>query len=194
MKIINILFYLSLLHAPPSPPSGEVALIYPHTSDYFDIPLSSSTILNYNKNFILDSSQLSKVNERTATLKGDETIWSNTIPLKNTNYIEATFRIIDEYEPNQYHSGIVWNDGYKDYYLFLRSNEISIYTLEKGIFKSAPIEDLTKDEWSTLKVVYVNGMINIFLNTTLKLQIPNISTNIHISKVGIKKFQYYCRI
>ena len=78
--------------------------------------------------------------------------------------------------------------GTKEYYLFLRSNIISIYTPKEGEFKSAPIEGLTKGEWSTLKVVYVNGMINVFLNNTLKLQIPNISTNIHISKFGIKSY------
>ena len=78
--------------------------------------------------------------------------------------------------------------GTKEYYLFLRSNLISIYTPEKGEFKSAPIEDLTKGDWYTIKVVFVNDMINVFLNNILKLQIPTISANIHISKVGIRSY------
>ena len=68
--------------------------------------------MNYNRNFILNSSQLSKVNERAVTLKGNDTILSYTTPLKNANYMEATFRIVEN-KTNQYHSGIVWIDGYK---------------------------------------------------------------------------------
>jgi hypothetical protein len=127
---------------------------------------------------------------KTVTLKGNETIWSNTIPLNNTNYIESTFRVTDEYKNNQNHSGIVWNDGNnKEYYAFLRSNRLSVYTPDQGEFQSAPlIENREIGKWFTLKVVYVNGEINIFLNNTHKLQIPNTSKDFDISKVGIRSF------
>jgi hypothetical protein len=177
--------------APPSAEGGDMALIYPSNLDHFDTPLSSSTSMYYNKSFFdLDSSQSSKVNEMAASLKGNETIWSNTIPLNNTNYIESTFRVTDGYRNNQNHSGIVWNDGNnKEYYAFLRPDVISIYTPQEGEFKSAPlIENRENGKWFTLKVVYVNGEINVFLNNTLKLQIPNPSTDFDISKVGIRSF------
>jgi hypothetical protein len=136
---------------------------------------------------------------KTVTLKGNETIWSNTIPLNNTNYIESTFRVTDEYKNNQNHSGIVWNDGNnKEYYAFLRSNRLSVYTPDQGEFQSAPlIENREIGKWFTLKVVYTNNTINIFLDNIPKIQIPNVAANNNnnnnnasqtISKVGIRSF------
>jgi hypothetical protein len=165
--------------------------------------LWSKPISDYNvraissQNLSLDNLPYS-TNNMTSILKGNETIWSNTIPLNNTNYIESTFRVTDEYRNNQNHSGIVWKDGNnKEYYLFLRPDAISIYTPQEGEFLSAPlIENREIGKWFTLKVVYTNNTINIFLDNIPKIQIPNVAANNNnnnnasqtISKVGIRSF------
>jgi hypothetical protein len=156
-----------------------------------NIPLLSSSVLNYNNksSFIFDnSSQLLKIENTTATLKSNKILWSNIIQ-DNVNYLEGRLRVISENDTNSNHAGIVWGDGNKEYYLFLRPNMLTIFTPDEKEIASAPIVR-EKGQWFTLKVVYMddNNTINIYLNDVLKIQIPNNSKNAHISQVGIRSY------
>jgi hypothetical protein len=175
------------LRSPLPPPSssseGDVALIF-QSLDNYNIPLSFNKTLDFR--LFYPNSDFQSVEGLSAILKSIATVWYNTTGKENPNYIESSSKTVAETNANDNHHGIVWYDGFKTYYAFLRQNSLAIISLEDGKTTWVPIENFHIGKWVTLKVVYINGMINLFLDNVLKLQIPQVSKNFNISKVGLR--------
>ncbi|MDP9289815.1 MAG: hypothetical protein M3P08_16680, partial [Thermoproteota archaeon] len=122
-----------------------------------------------------------------ATLKGNETIWSTPLKEKNVNYIEDKLRVAALNKTDN-HAGIVWNDGSKQYYVFLRPHQIAIAGTNLKEIESVDAIDRQNGKEYTLKIAYINNTIKVFLDDRPKIQIPNTAVNAHISKVGIQSF------
>ena len=179
--------------APPSTESN-VGLIFQETGllerTIASTPqqiLEFSKVLQYNnKSFVLNDDPRVLKNDKTIIINGTNgtTILSKPIQ-ENINYIEATFRVVTE-NGNNNHAGIVWNDGNKEYYAFLRSNMLSIYTHEDQEFVSVPIIR-QENTWYTLKIFYSKNFINVFVNDEIKTQL-NTDNITNILSVGIRNF------
>jgi ABC-type transport system involved in multi-copper enzyme maturation permease subunit len=111
------------------------------------------------------------------TLK-DQSLLSNTIQQNNISYIEDTFRTLNVSNPKDNHNGVLWYDGFKTYYAFLRQNSLGVISLEDGKFSEVPaIHNIGKSD--TLKIIYRDGPIDVFLNNMHKINLKqsNIPTN-----------------
>jgi hypothetical protein len=113
------------------------------------------------------------------TLGSDQELFSRPILNGNINYIEGTLAV----RGDQGHAGIRWFDGSQEYYVFLREDKISLWSRSYKEFLSSPF-DRKLDTLYTIKILYKDNMINIFLNDSLKMQIPS-SSNTELSRVGI---------
>jgi hypothetical protein len=145
-------------------------------------------------------SQLLLPNE-TVTLNGNNTIWSDPLQ-KDATYIGGKFRIMEgENKTDDRHAGIVWNEGDegKSYYAFIRpGGGLSLTTPLGQELVSASKVNGREGEWYTLKVVDVNGKVNVILNDVLQIVSPktsgdvsvdaNANTNSKISQVGIRTY------
>ena len=127
-------------------------------------------VLNYNDPtlFNTNGSKLA-VTGMNVTLK-DQSILSNVIQHNNITYIEDTFRTLNISNPKDNHNGILWYDGSKDYYAFLRPNNLVIFTPDRGEIASAPAAH-NVGKWDTIRIVYRASLIDIFLNNVYKIQI-----------------------
>jgi hypothetical protein len=136
-------------------------------------------------------------NTNTAILYGNSTnqavIWSKPIQ-QPINYIEGKFRVVEENldSDTDNHAGIVWFDGHKVWYAFLRDRSISIYnSIDKEFAKDNTIIR-EKGVWYTIKIAFMKNTTDIYLNDELRLQIPktpadnNAVSPIDISRVGIR--------
>jgi glucose/arabinose dehydrogenase len=145
-------------------------------------------------------SQLLLPNE-TVTLNGNNTVWSKPLQ-KNATYIEGKFRLMDgENKTDDRHAGIVWKEGdeSKSYYAFIRPDgRLSLATpLGQELVSTSKVSG-RGGEWYTLKVVDVNGKVNVILNNLLQIVSPktlsdvsvdaDANTNANISKVGIRTY------
>lgn len=65
----------------------------------------------------------------------------NNLIGKNINYIEDTFKVVASNKTDN-HAGIVWIDGndHKEYYAFLRSNYLTLYSKDRGEIVATPAE------------------------------------------------------
>lgn len=186
--------YIVLSVPPVTPPTseGNVALVLQDAKEKQVPSLRSYRILEYNNsNFVLDDYNNSKLfnTKNSITLNGTLNVWSQPIYNEGINFAEVTFRIINE-NKTATHSGIIWDDGKNEYYAFLRPNRLSVYTPEDGVLFSTslgyPREIAT---WYTLKIVYTQNSIDIFLDNALSLRIPKVSSEVNdISRVGIRSF------
>jgi hypothetical protein len=136
-------------------------------------------VLNYNdRNMFATSGSELVMSGMNVTLKG-QSILSNTIQQNNITYIDDTFRTLNISNPKDNHNGILWSDGSKEYYAFLRPDHLVVFTPDKGEIASAPaVHNVGK--WDTIKVVYRGGLIDVFLNNAHKIQIkqsPVTATN-----------------
>jgi hypothetical protein len=120
------------------------------------------------------------------------TLWSSN-PIQRSkepvvNYIESEFRVLDsQNKSNDNHAGIVWNDGQKEWYAFLRSHKISMYNSIEKEFAGNPEASRHEGVWYTLRILFLNKSTDVYLNDVLKLQIPRaLSDNLGLSKVGIR--------
>jgi hypothetical protein len=141
---------------------------------------------------------------KSTTLKGNETFWHNIIKYnfvnkRDVNYIEAKFRVLGQNQTEQNHAGIVFwitdpnnNNRSKGYYTFLRHNKLAVYTGDRGEIQSPRDISRENGKWFTLKIVYINNTINLFLNGKLQMQVHYIpsggNTSAYISKVGIQSY------
>jgi hypothetical protein len=167
----------------PSSSEGDVALIF-QSLDNYNIPLSFNKTLDF-RLFYPNSDFQSYSKGLSAILKSRADVWYSTTTKENPNYIESSSKTIAETNATDSHHGITWYDGFKTYYAFLRPDRVVIFTPDKGEIASAPaVHNIGK--WGTLKIVYINGMINLFLDNVLKIQIPQVSKNFNISKVGLR--------
>lgn len=186
-----------ILSVPPLAPAtdeGEVALLLQDAKQKKIPSLTYSRILEYNnKSFILDSENNNSSysnTEKIETLNGTTTLWSKPIQKEqNIDYVEIRFRIVTENYTDT-HSGIVWKDGEKLYYAFLRSDKLSVYTPINGEFLSAKIDYPRKNGiWYTLKIIYARNSIDVYLDDALTIQIPKNSSDVDsISQIGIRSF------
>src|SRR5215469_2671776 len=113
----------------------------------------------------------------------------NNVIGKNVNYAEVTFRVIASNRTDN-HAGIVWIDGNdKEYYAFLRPNSLTLARKDMGQIVRT-LADRHIGEWYTLKVLYTNNSISVFLNDMPKptITIPHVPHDTYISKVGIRTF------
>jgi hypothetical protein len=175
----------SPLPSSSSPSEGDVALIF-QSLDNYNTPLSFNKSLDFT--LFYPNSSFQSIEGLSAILKSIATVWYNTTGKENPNYIESSSKTIAETDANDNHHGIVWYDGFKTYYAFLRQNSLSIISLEDGKVTWVPIESYHIGKWVTLKVAYINGMINLFLDNVLKIQIPQVSKNSNISKIGLRDY------
>jgi hypothetical protein len=135
----------------------------------------SPSVLHYNdpNSFALNGSKLVTTGMN-VILKGT-TLSSNPLKEKNVNYIEGSFRTLFINNSKDYHNGIAWNDGQKHYYAFLRSTQLVIFTPDRGEISWVPaVHNIGK--WDTLKVIYINGVIHVFLNNVQKIQLNATTT------------------
>jgi hypothetical protein len=118
------------------------------------------------------------------TLK-NQSLLSNVIQKKGISYIEDTFRTLNISNPKDNHNGILWYDGFKTYYAFLRPDRVVIFTPDKGEIAYAPAAH-NIGKWDTLKVVYRDGFIDVFLNNAFKIQIKHSITPTNTTSNQIK--------
>ena len=181
--------YVILSVPPSSPPSsiGNVALLLPD----IQYPANSLTIfsnspMDYKSNpLVLPNSKSSQVT-RSEIVSGNHTLFFD-VSATNVNSMESRFMIINQTSDDN-HSGIIWEDGGTEFYSFLRSGKLSFYDAYHGEFVSA---DMNRENgvWYTLKIVYVDKIIQVFVNNELKLQITRNTSDIpNISKVGIRSY------
>jgi hypothetical protein len=174
------------LRSPFSSSAANTGLVFQSLDDY-NLPLSFNKTLDFR--LFYPNSDFQSVEGPSAILKGNANVsYNSTITAEENhfNYIESSSKTIDETDANDNHHGIVWYDGSKTYYAFLRHDSLAITSFENGKITWVPIENYPIGKWATLKVVYINGMINLFLDDLLKIQIPQSSKNFSISKVGLK--------
>ncbi len=70
------------------------------------------------RNLIVSSGGLDNLND---------TRWLLFLQQHNVNFIEVRFKVIGKTNTADSHSGIVWNDGHKTWYVFLRDRGLSDY-------------------------------------------------------------------
>jgi len=150
------------------------------------VDITSHALLDYNsKNFESDASKFNEI-KKTQLLNGNITQWFNT-PSDDVFFIEGKIRFIDELKEDN-HGGIVWYDGTKEYYVFLRHNRLAVFNSIDKEFVSVEI-DRKKEFWHELRIVYLDETIDIFVDNELKLQILKTkSGDPLISRVGINTF------
>ena len=176
---------LSVPHLSPPSDGGDIALISPKSLNNYSVPsLVTNRTLDYDRDFTTLNRSLEK--DRTVTLSGETTLWSNVTQDK-INYIEARFKVIGDRKTDN-HGGIAFKYGDKAYNAFIRP--------DRGLFISYPGgKELTSEslgnvdqKWNTIKVVDMDGKINIFLNDVLQVRVAKPFPKASISNVGINSF------
>jgi hypothetical protein len=145
--------------------------------------------------FVLESNdiRMSKVEKDVMTLYANNTESTFWIDTKNSTqgnvkYIEDKFRVIDENKNNDTdnHSGIVWFDGHRVWYVFLRDKSIAVYnSIDKEFAKN---QNVVREHgiWYTIKIAFMTNAMNIYLDDFLKIHISNNSSSTSLYKIGIR--------
>jgi hypothetical protein len=128
----------------------------------------------------------------TTTLRGNQTIiLAKRPPLQNVSYIQVNFKLANESElKTDAHGGIVWTNGDNRYYAFVRpsSGLLSIYTPESGEFLHSEKPQIVKNTWYTLRIVFHDDAIDVYMNNTPPIHIEQSAANTDISNIGIRSF------
>jgi hypothetical protein len=149
-----------------------------------DVRILSKEVLNYSSN-IVNSSELTKT-ERNVTLYGTKTIWSQPIVNYSSNFIESKIKFIDQTALDN-HAGIVWDDGKQNYYVYMRSDKLSISNSE-GEIATVPIKR-GHELWHSLKISFDLDFIDVYFDDELKIHtiiVP--SSQVHFSKIGLRVY------
>jgi hypothetical protein len=151
------------------------------------VQLSPNKILQYKDRnvFPADLSKLMTGN-RNLTLKSSQTVLSTKLQsTENLNYVGVSLKRISTNNSKDNHAGIVWNDGNKEYYAFLRPNALSLYVSDRGEVASvSAVHPLGK--WDTIRVANTGGVIHVFLNNIHMILLDNILTSPSNQKWKIK--------
>ena len=183
--------------------TGDVALLYDRTGflsspaisgNKITLPFNVSSFDNLNNSEFVKSKQ----NKDSVVLYGDKkshTLWSKRLEQQSKNqsfnYIESTFQFSGKNETKTHNDcGIMWDDGKKKYYTYLRDDKLGFTETPAPEKQFVPENEELKWQkgiWYTLKIIIDKGSINVYVDDSLKLQIPRatIGDNL-ISKVGIK--------
>jgi hypothetical protein len=188
--------------APPSSPEASgVAMLYQRDGFWLSSSISHQKILPFNnESYRMGNSRFVKTlsdseNQTDAVTLGDKkrsTFFSK--PLQDVNYVESTFRILEEHETRSDHAGVVWQAQNKEYYVSLsdrglRLSEKSLRTQTESLL--AQNSEITKEngKWYMLKIVILRDIIQVYLDDLLRLQVSrNSSENQYMSKVGVRSF------
>lgn len=125
----------------------------------------------------------------------DARLISGPIYGKDVNYFEASFRPISGAMSTLPHlnppwNGITWNDGHKNYYAFLRTDQLVLFR-EDRVLSGVPGEIAWAEavsnigEWNTIQVAYVDNVIHIFLNGVPKVQVEVAADGTNATSKGI---------
>ena len=130
-----------------------------------------------------------EIANNTAIMKFNNTIfavWSKPLQQHNINFIEGRFRVIGKTNPDS-HAGIVWNDGHKVWYAFLRDRGLSVYNSVDNEFAGNPKVVVRNGVWDTLAIALLRNAIDVYVNNVLSLKIPYANaSSYNISNVGIR--------
>jgi hypothetical protein len=196
------------LKPPSSSSETDIALIYnPNQQDkVLSSNVSDSKLLKYdNKTFNFGGETnfviVQDVNKPEKAILADQTnkgitLWSRNIdPSSGINYVQVSFRIIDKNENGNDVAGLKWKEGDDEYYISLSKEGLELSTDSektkegnKIVFQNAEVEKKNHAVYD-LELVSLQKSINVFLNDTLRIQLPlNHSTASEgISKVGISE-------
>jgi hypothetical protein len=193
--------YVVLTVPPMTPPTSQkgVALIEQHEGTLLSSLLSNEKLLRFNNNSkTLVASEFentsNKHDEILRIFNGDKrsTFWSNLLQQKEVNYIEGKFRSVGENDSTIGSSGIVWQNGDREYHVSLNHRGLQLSEKDSKLNKEVLLSenaDVKKErsKWYTLKVLTVGNTIAIYLDDMLKLQVRTApSHNPDIAKVGIR--------
>lgn len=144
--------------------------------------ITSQTGFEYYRPMSNVAEQIQKNSCGSVFLGSHQELFSKPILNKTVNYIEGTLAVNEVLEGGN-QAGIRWFDGNQEYYVFLGEDMANLWSRIYGEFLSSPIKRQL-DTWYTIKVLYKDNMMNIFLNDSLRFQVPD-SSSADISKVGI---------
>jgi len=184
---------LSVTKANPSDPKAELALLNfdlnSHLNHVIEID-SSWPSANRLENTLPDNRQLNYYyNNKSFVMKPTSHLLFD-IPSNDTNYIESSFRVLyRNITTHDTHAGIIWSDGTRKFAAVVRQNSLTVsFTGNHTKSIMIPLEPIAPDKWITIKVLYVNGMINVLLNNVLRTQIPQILNDSKITGVGLESW------
>jgi len=193
--------YVVLTVPSMTPPTSQkgVALIEQHEGTLLSPLLSNEKLLrfNNNSNTLLASEFVKTPNNNDEILRifNDDkrrTFWSNLLQPKEVNYIEGKFRTVGENDNTIGSSGIIWQNGDREYHVSLNHRGLQLSEKDSKLNKEVLLSenaDVKKErsKWYTLKVLTVGNTIAIYLDDMLKLQVQTTpSHNPDIAKVGIR--------
>jgi hypothetical protein len=193
--------YVVLTVPPMTPPTSQkgVALIEQHEGTLLSSLLSNEKLLRFNNNSkTLLASEFVKTpnnNDEILRIFNDDkrsTFWSNLLQQKEVNYIEGQFRTVGENDSTIGSSGIVWQNGDREYHVSLNHRGLQLSEKDSKLNKEVLLSenaDVKKErsKWYTLKVLTVGNTIAVYLDDMLKLQVRTApSHNPDIAKVGIR--------
>jgi hypothetical protein len=162
-------------------------------------PIPSIKTLNYdNTTFFIKKAPFIhfgtiplEIANNTAVMNFNNTIfavWSRPLQQHNVNFIEVRFRVIDRANTGDSHAGIVWNDGHKIWYAFLRERGLSVYnSVDKEFARNTKLM-VQNGSWNTLAIAILKNDIDVYVNNVLGLKIPYANASYSISNVGVKNY------
>ena len=175
----------STIFNPENRDNNSTKVVLPYTNQFFSRISKSdfAKIVENRRDVILDAYNKS------------QTLWSSEIKYRNgsMNYIESQFRIIDRNKDKPHDEcGLVWQSGERKYYVRIRDDKLEFsetpapkdrYNIEN--------QQLKLDRWIlyTLKIVFFEDHLQVYVNDMLKLRVPN---NLYDSDQGISRIGIRC--
>jgi hypothetical protein len=178
--------------APPQP-QADVALIHKKTGPLeSSLPSDKDAIITfpYDKGFFKDIDHprvVKNEEENVAVLHGVKGGWIQLQSdlreqQRNANYFESTFRIVRQNDSEENYDGIVWNDTSTEYTLKLGNDTLEIetepadngYSSNSNDEKFVYVREIKRENgaWYTVKVIYTQENVDVYLNNLLAVRIP----------------------
>ncbi len=188
-NLCSILFIIII--GTPIGIKGAIAAVFPTIPSIKTLNYDNTTFFMRKAAVIHFLAPPLEIANNTAILNFNNTIfavWSKPLQQHNVNFVEDRFRVIYRTNPDN-HAGVVWNDGHKIWYVFLRERGLSIYNSVDKEFARNTKMIVQNGAWNTLAVALLKNGIDIYVDNVLGLQIPYASASSYtIYNVGIKNF------
>jgi hypothetical protein len=192
--------YLVLAVPPFSPSQSQADIGFVHRkSELLASQLASDNnaifTLPYNRELFKDigNPRIDKNEEKNVAIYGikDAAIILRTDlreQQRDANYFESTFRIVRQNNSEQNYAGIIWNDTNTEYTLVLGKDTLEV-SIQSTDVRNSPnsndgrlvyVREINRENgaWYTIKIMYMERTLNIYVNNVLAIQIP---TNHHPS-------------